>query len=83
MSMNVLILESVGSCIDEGGNVYPLWENGTPNTDNSVHFSECTQEWYDGLSKDDYSAFLEWHMKHNLSIYDFLDINLSIYKENK
>ena len=62
--------ERVGSCIDGGGNVYPLWENGTPNTDNSVHFSECTEEWYDGLSKDDYSAFLEWHTEHNLSIYD-------------
>ena len=83
MSMNVLILESVGSCIDEGGNVYPLWENGTPDTENPIHFSECTQEWYDGLSKDDYSAFLEWHMKHNLSIYDFFNTNFSIYKESK
>ena len=83
MSMNVLILESVGSCVNEGGNVYPLNVDGTPDMNNSVHFSKCTQEWYDGLSKDDYSAFLEWHMKHNLSIYDFLDINLSIYKENK
>ena len=83
MSINVLILESVGSCIDEDGNTFSLNVNGTPDTNNPVHFSECTEEWYDGLSKDDYSAFLEWRMKHNLSIYDFLDINLSIYKENK
>mgnify|MGYP001434593301 CR=1 FL=1 len=70
MSINVLILESVGSCIDEDGNTFSLNVNGTPDTNNPVHFSECTEEWYDGLSKDDYSAFLEWHTEHNLSIYD-------------
>ena len=70
MSLNVLILESVGSCIDGGGNTYSLNIDGTPDTDNPVHFSECTQELYDGLSEDDYSAFLEWHTNHNLSIYN-------------
>tara|TARA_R100000008_G_scaffold65048_1_gene42052 strand:+ start:146 stop:412 length:267 start_codon:yes stop_codon:yes gene_type:complete len=69
MSLNVLVLESVGSCIDDKGNTYPLNVNGTPDTNNPVHFSECTEEWYDNLSEDDYSAFLKWHMKHSLSAF--------------
>ena len=70
MSLNVLILESVGSCIDNTGMTYPLNVDGTPDTNNLVHFSECTQEWYDGLSEDDYSLFLEWHIDHNLSAFN-------------
>ena len=70
MSLNVLMLESVGSCVDGDGNTYPLNVDGTPDTDNSVHFSECTEEWYDGLSQDDYSLFLEWHIDNNLSYYN-------------
>ena len=53
MSINVLILESVGSCIDEDGNTFSLNVNGTPDTNNPVHFSECTEEWYDGLEFKD------------------------------
>ena len=70
MSLNVLILESVGSCVDNKGNTYPLQTDGTPDTDNGVHFSDCEQEWFDGMSEDDYSAFLEWHTNHNLSVYN-------------
>tara|TARA_R110000824_G_scaffold144412_1_gene312330 strand:- start:733 stop:990 length:258 start_codon:yes stop_codon:yes gene_type:complete len=70
MSLEVLMLESVGSCIDCTGTTYPLNIDGTPDTDSGVHFSECTGEWYDGLSKDDYSLFLEWHVDHNLSVFN-------------
>ena len=63
-------LESVGSCVDNKGNTYPLQTDGTPDTDNSVHFSDCEQEWIDGMSENDYSAFLEWHTDNNLSVYD-------------
>ena len=70
MSMNVLMLESVGSCIDNKGNTYPLQTDGTPDTDNSVHFSDCEQEWIDGMSENDYSLFIEWHTEHNLSVYN-------------
>jgi hypothetical protein len=69
MSMNVLILESVGSCVDEGGNTYPLNVDRTPDIDNPVHFSECESEWFDKLSDDDYSSFLEWHTEHLLSAF--------------
>ena len=70
MSLNVLILESVGSCVDNKGNTYPLQTDGTPDTDNGVHFSDCEQEWFDGMSENDYSAFLEWHTDNNLSVYN-------------
>ena len=70
MSLNVLVLESVGSCVDNKGNTYPLQTDGTPDTDNGVHFSDCEQEWFDGMSENDYSAFLEWHTDNNLSVYN-------------
>ena len=70
MSMNILVLESVGSCVDSNGITYPLQTDGTPDTNNSVHFSDCEQEWFDGMSEDDYSAFLEWHTEHSLSVYN-------------
>ena len=83
MSLNVLILESVGSCIDGGGNTYSLNIDGTPDTDNPVHFSECTQEWYDGLSEDDYLEFLEWHSKYRLSVFLIPQNKEYLYKEYK
>ena len=70
MSLNVLLLESVGSCIDCTGTTYPLNVDGTPDTNNGVHFSDCEQEWFDGMSENDYSAFLEWHTDNNLSVYN-------------
>ena len=70
MSLEVLVLESVGSCIDCTGTTYPLNIDGTPDTAGGVHFSECTHEWYDGLSQDDYSLFLEWHIDNNLSAFN-------------
>ena len=69
MSLEVLILESVGSCIDKTGETFPLNVDGTPDTNNPVHFSECEEEWYDGMSESDYSEFLEWHERWSLSIY--------------
>ena len=70
MSLEVLMLESVGSCIDCTGTTYPLNVDGTPDLSSGVHFSECTHEWYDGLSQDDYSLFLEWHIDNNLSAFN-------------
>ena len=70
VSLETLVLESVGSCIDCTGTTYPLNVDGTPDTDSGVHFSECSDEWYDGLSQDDYSLFLEWHIDNNLSAFN-------------
>ena len=69
MSMNVLMLESVGSCVDCNGTTYPLNVDGTPDMNSGVHYSDVSNEWFDSLSVKDYSEFLEWHSKWSLSIY--------------
>ena len=66
MSLQVLILKSVGSCIDKGGVVYPLNVNGTPNTDNGVHWLDTTDEWNESLSKADVDRLNKWLLKNNI-----------------
>jgi len=46
-------LNSVGSVIDNSGNVYPQLKNGKPDLDNGVEFSEVSDEWIEGLSSAD------------------------------
>ena len=53
MSLEVLMLESVGSCIDTNGITYPLNTDGTPDTDAGVHIDDCDPEWFNGLSDPD------------------------------
>ena len=79
MSLNVLILESVGSCVDSEGYIYPLNVDGSPDRDAGVHYSECTGEWYDSLNEEDYLLFIEWHTDNNLSIYKY---NKELYNDN-
>ena len=50
MSLNVLVLESVGSCVDPDGMIYPLNVDGTPDTNCGVHYSEVSEEWLNALS---------------------------------
>ena len=60
MSMNVLMLESVGSCIDCDGTTYPLQIDGTPDMNMGVHYSDVCEEWLNGLSFDDDDSLNEW-----------------------
>ena len=60
MSLNVLMLESVGSCIDTDNLVYPLDVNNNPCFDDGVHFSVTTDEWLGGLSMDDVTLMNDW-----------------------
>jgi len=46
-------LNSVGSAIDNDGNVYPQLKNGKPDLDNGVEFSEVSDEWIESLSSAD------------------------------
>jgi len=56
VSLEVLVLESVGSCIDGVGITYPLQVDGTPDKDNGVHILDIEpQEWWDSLSVEDYN----------------------------
>ena len=60
MSLNVLMLESVGSCIDTDNLVYPLDVNNNPCFDDGVHFSVTTNEWLGGLSMNDVTLMNDW-----------------------
>jgi len=60
MSLEVLILESVGSCVDTSGVTYPLNIDGTPDTDAGVHVDDCSPEWFDSMSDEDHAEFDRW-----------------------
>lgn len=49
----VIILESVGSCIDDDGNVYPLNCDGTPDLMITCHVDEQDEEFWDSISDED------------------------------
>ena len=67
MSMNVLMLESVGSCIDTDNVTHPLNEDGTPEMDEgmSTHVGDCNDEWLGSLSSEDLSAMNDWVWNNN------------------
>ena len=65
MSMNVLMLVSVGSCIDTDNMVYPLDTNNNPDFDMGVHVGYTTDEWLGSLSLDDVTEMNEWVWKNN------------------
>ena len=67
MSMNVLMLESVGSCIDADNVIYPLNVDGTPDMYDgmAVNVGDCNDEWLGALSSGDRSAMNEWVLKNN------------------
>jgi hypothetical protein len=60
MSLKVLMLESVGSCIDCTGTTYPLNVDGTPDLSSGVHYSDCCEEWSNSLSFDDAAELNDW-----------------------
>ena len=60
MSLNVLVLESVGSCVDPDGMIYPLNVDGTPDTNCGVHYSEVSEEWLNSLSVMDAVELNDW-----------------------
>ena len=67
MSMNVLMLESVGSCIDCTGTTYPLNIDGTPDMNDgmAVHVGDCNDQWFGALSSEDLSEMSSWVIKNN------------------
>ena len=67
MSMNVLVLESVGSCVDSNGTTYPLNVDGTPdmNDGTAVHIGDCNDLWFGVLSSEDLSEMNAWVVKNN------------------
>jgi hypothetical protein len=51
----VIILESVGSCIDDDGNVYPLNCDGTPDLMITCHVEDMSldDDWWNRISDED------------------------------
>ena len=67
MSMNVLMLESVGSCIDTDNVTHPLNVDGTPDLDDgmAVHVGDFNDEWLGALSSEYLSAMNDWVWNNN------------------
>ena len=82
MSMNVLVLESVGSCVDSNGTTYPLNVDGTPDMNGGVHFDDVSIEWFDLMSDKDYDEFLEWHSEWRLSVFEIPQSKLNLYEDS-
>ena len=68
MSMNVLVLESVGSCITCDGTTYPLNIDGTPDMDSGVDWLDTTDEWSESLSEEDAGLLDDWLLKNNYKV---------------
>ena len=68
MSMNVLMLESVGSCVDSKGIIYPLNVDGTPDMNSGVDWLDTTDEWSESLSEEDAGLLDDWLLKNNYKV---------------
>ena len=61
-------LESVGSCIDTDGIVYPRNADGTRDTNCGVDWLETSDEWSDSLSEEDCGLLNDWLLENNYSV---------------
>jgi hypothetical protein len=68
MSLKVIVLESVGSCMDEDGTVYPMGVNGTPDTNCGVDWIDTSDEWSESLSEEDAGLLDAWLIKIDYSV---------------
>ena len=67
-SVNILELESVGSCIDTDGIVSPMNVDGTPDTNCGVDWIDTSDEWSESLSEDDCGLLNDWLLENNYSV---------------
>jgi hypothetical protein len=58
-------LESTASVLTNEFNTYPLFADGTPdfNEGVEVELGECTDEWYETLSTEDYKKIVDFLYK--------------------
>ena len=66
--MEVLVLESVGSCVDENGMVYPMNVDDTPDLNGGSDFLDTTDEWSEALSEEDAGLLDDWLLENNYSV---------------
>jgi hypothetical protein len=67
-NMSYLVLESVGSCIDTDGVVYPMNVDDTPDTNGGVDWIDTSDEWSESISEEDTTLLDEWLLENNYSI---------------
>lgn len=61
--LEVTILESVGSCIDNNYITYPMNVDNTPDVNSGVSLVDCCDEWYENLNSDDVKLIINLLMK--------------------
>jgi hypothetical protein len=61
--LEVTILESVGSCIDNDYITYPMNADNTPDINSGVNLVDCCDEWYDNLNNNDVKLIVNLLMK--------------------
>lgn len=66
--MEVLVLESVGSCVDTDGMVYPMNVDDTPDLNGGSDFLDTTDEWSEALSEEDAGLLDDWLLENNYSV---------------
>ena len=57
---NVIVLESVDSCIDKDWNMYPLNCDGSPDFMITCHIDEMDKEFWDDISEKDAAKVVTW-----------------------
>ena len=65
--LEVTILESVGSCIDNSLITYPMNVDNTPDVNSGVSLVDCCDEWYENLSNDDVKLIVKLLMKKGIT----------------
>ena len=68
MSNEILVLESVGSCIDTDGVVYPMNVDNTPDTNGGVDWIDTSDEWSESISEEDAGLLDAWLLKNDYKI---------------
>ena len=63
MSMEVLVLKSVGSCVDTDGMVYPMNVDNTPDTNGGTDIMECTTEWWESMECEEAVRLFQFFSK--------------------
>ena len=57
---NTILLESVRSCVDDKGYVYPLNCDGTPDFMITCHLDDMDEEFWNTISDDDAAEIVAW-----------------------
>ena len=68
MSMNVLVLESVGSCVDTEGMIYPMNIDNTPDLNSGVDWVDTSDEWSESVSDGDNDLLHDWLLENDYSV---------------